>query len=101
VASTTHQAQVPAIVAAYFGAEAVREQHPIVAGEFQAEPLTILTDRGPRTIRQGWHRQTYRKRISVAWARKLKRDGVTRVALRCGGRLADFGLDEIVRGGVW
>jgi hypothetical protein len=79
-----HQATPPAAVERYFGAETVRADHPIIAQQFRPG--------------RGWTRYPIRKRISPAWARKIRRDdGVTAVALACAGRLADFQIEELTR----
>lgn len=97
----SYQAQVPAVVGRYFRRFGDLAEHPIVEQEYRSEPRGIRTRQGLVTIPAGWKTiGNYRKRISVAWATKLKREGVTRVALRCGGRLADFSVDEIIRGGT-
>jgi hypothetical protein len=64
------------LVEAYFGTPRV----PIVVAEF--------SDR--------WRRQSYRKRISRSWARKLKARGVTHVTLALDGREADFSVAELL-----
>jgi len=46
---------------------------------------------------QSWPR--FRKTMTWSWARKLRRDGVTAVALSDGRRVADFTLAELLRGG--
>lgn len=79
--TASHQAQVPSLVADYFG-EAVRE-YPVITGQF--------------TPGRGWVRPPIRKRISLAWLRRIRREGVTGVAVTCGGRSADFTVDEILR----
>ena len=47
--------------------------------------------------RKGWTRQTFRKQVSAAWLRKLRREGVTHVALNSDGRTADFSIEELLR----
>jgi hypothetical protein len=74
----SHQAQVPVAAAGYGW-----RQHPIVVQEFQPE--------------RGWRITGYKKRISGAWARKLRAAGVTHVALSDGVRTADFTIRELVR----
>lgn len=53
---------------------------------------------------RGWVSTSYRKLISVSWARKLRAEGVTHVALVPVNDPhrppADFSLQEIIRGGV-
>jgi hypothetical protein len=46
--------------------------------------------------RRGWYYTGYKKRISVAWARKLRAAGVESVGLECLGRRASFRLDELL-----
>jgi hypothetical protein len=83
----SHQAQVPILVAAYFGGHYdggfAYTRHPIITQEFHPG--------------RGWVTTNYRKRVSVAWLRKLKAQGVTGVALTCDGRRADFTITEILR----
>jgi len=46
-----------------------------------------------------WRTQTYRKRASVAWLRKLRTAGVTRIAVEVEpgtDRLADFSIAELM-----
>lgn len=45
---------------------------------------------------KGWVRTNFRKRISASWARKLKGEGVTSVALTLGERTADFQIEELL-----
>lgn len=78
----THQAQVPGLIADYFG-EAARDEHPVIAEQF--------------TPGKGWKRSPIRKRVSVSWLRKIKREGVTSVAVTCAGRRADFTIAEVIR----
>jgi hypothetical protein len=73
-----HSIQPIPIIDAYFGSMEI----PIIVAEFIPE--------------HGWVRQSYRKRISLAWARRLRGEGVTHVTLACVGREADFSLDEII-----
>lgn len=47
---------------------------------------------------RGWRRYTFNKRVSRAWVRKLKDEGVTSVALAHAGRLADFTVAELLKG---
>lgn len=44
----------------------------------------------------GWVRQIHRKKVSAAWLRKLRDEGVTHVALKFDGRLADFSIEELL-----
>jgi hypothetical protein len=67
------------VVRAYFGTSAA----PIIAEVFSP--------------RKGWRRQNYRKRVTGAWANKLRREGVTHVALRLDQRHADFTIAELCR----
>jgi hypothetical protein len=79
--TVTRQAQVPRVVADYFRGT---DEHPVIAETFRPGV--------------GWRRYRYNKRISRSWARKhLKPEGVTAVALRCDGRLADFSIAEVLR----
>jgi hypothetical protein len=92
---TVRQATIPRIVADYAREHAPHAEHPIVVDEFR-----------PST---GWKRQTFRKRVSVSWLRKLKAEGVTHVGLSMEpvdrpsnyrGRVADFEVAAVIRGGV-
>lgn len=76
------QSQVPAFVAEYFGSEAVSEQHPTIVQAFKTG--------------SGWKRYPVTKKVSVAWLRKMKREGYTTVALKCGSREADFQIREVL-----
>lgn len=82
-------ADEPAAVAAYFGPAAVHERG-------HADIVQVYYPTGPRP---GWinYGTAARHRITVAWARALRRQGATAVALSCGGRLADFTLPELTR----
>lgn len=75
----SYQIKVPRAVVDYFGADA---EHAYIEQEF--------------TPVRGWVRQSYRKRPSYSWGMKLRCRGVTHVALRCGDRLADFTVGEII-----
>lgn len=79
----SYQAQVPGLVKEYFGVEPTRQEHPVIAQSFCPG--------------KGWRRYTFNKRVSISWLRKMKTEGATAVALRCGARTADFTIDEIVR----
>jgi hypothetical protein len=59
------------------------EGNPVIAAEFK----------------HTWQRQGWDKRVSYAWLRKLRADGVTHVALRFGAREADFSVTELLRSG--
>ncbi len=81
----SHQAQIPALVRDYFRAAGIGDnlvQHHLVASTFTPD--------------QGWKTTNYRKRVSASWLRKLRSEGVTAVGVRCGARVADFGIDEIL-----
>lgn len=71
------------------------------------QPIKVLADYcgdGNPVIAQefvpgrGWRRCNFRKRASVAWLRKLRREfGVTTVAVEVGpNRVADFKISEMV-----
>jgi hypothetical protein len=78
------QAQVPRVVADYFGGMVDRGRHPVIVEAFIPG--------------KGWRRhRSFRKRVSVSWARKLRAEGVTHVALASGARVADFRIEEVVR----
>lgn len=79
-------ATVPAIAASYFGISRTHGDpavHPVIEQVF--------------TDGRGWRRLGYRKRVSLNAARQLRKDGVSSVSLRCGARLADFRIQELVR----
>lgn len=44
-----------------------------------------------------WTQYPFRKRISGAWARKMRAEGVTHVQLETGGRFADFRIEELTK----
>lgn len=77
-----HQASVPKVAAEYFGPTDYRT-HPVIAQTFRPSI--------------GWRTYNSTKRISLNHARKLRAAGVTSVALRSNGRLADFQIKELVR----
>jgi|GEM_PF-2558224 len=79
---TSHSAQQPAAVDAYFGAATTYHDHAIVAATF--------------TPSEGWVRYPIRKRISPSWARQAKKDGVTAVAVTRHERTADFQINELL-----
>ena len=71
------------------------EPIPVVAQYFddpQAKPV-IEQEYVPG---RGWRDTGYNKRVSKAWLRKLRQEGVTSVALEYGGRVADFRVDELL-----
>lgn len=78
----TPQAQVPGLVADYFG-DSARDEHPVITQAF--------------TPGKGWVRYPIRKRVSVSWLRKLQGESVTAVQIECGGRKADFEIAQVVR----
>lgn len=81
---TNHSAQVPGLIAGYFAAHhPATGDHPVITQEF--------------TPGRGWVRQRYRKRVSVAWLRKLRSQGVTAVQVSAGGYNPDFQVDEVIR----
>lgn len=102
--SGSHQATVPPAVDRYFSTTGIvpTYSHP-ATGE------TMLDTNGAPcphieapTVAQvfypdgrGWVPQRgYTKRVSASWLRKLRREGATAVALRCGARVADFTITE-------
>jgi hypothetical protein len=80
----THQAKVPGPAARYFqiSQDPHRDLYPVIAQQFRPG--------------RGWTRYPIRKRVSTSWLRKMRGEGVTHVALRCGARTADFTLDELI-----
>jgi hypothetical protein len=80
----SHQASVPAVALGYFGPECDHwRTHPIIAETFRPGI--------------GWRRYPWKKRISLNEARKLRKAGVTEVALSALGRRADFRIQELTR----
>ena len=80
----SYRAQVPGLVAEYFRAKpSGMTEHPLVHSTF--------------TPGAGWRGTGFSKRVSLAWLRKLARQGVTSVCLSCGGYQADFTIAEITR----
>lgn len=81
----SRQAQVPALVAEYFGCGTLPPyaEHPLIGQVFRPEV--------------GWRRYTFRKRVSLTWLRKLRAQGATSVAIDYHGRRADFTIAEIIR----
>ncbi len=68
-------------------------------------PLDYCGDGNPVIAQEfrpgrGWRRAGWRKRASASWLAKLRREGITDVALDVGGRVADFTINELLRGGV-
>jgi hypothetical protein len=79
---TTHQSTVPRVAAAYFGCGTQPDLHPIIEAVYRPG--------------RGWKRYPIRKRVSGSCILALRREGVTDVALRSGGRLADFRISELI-----
>lgn len=81
----SHQSQVPAKIAEYFGCGTLPpyDEHPTIAQVFAPG--------------RGWKTYSGTKRVSFSWIRKLRREGVTSIAIRYHGRVADFTVDEIIR----
>lgn len=79
------QAQVPALIADYFGGTFYGNphRHPIIVQAF-----------GPD---RGWKKYPTRKRVSITWLRKMRADGYTGIAVTCDGRTADFTVAEVIR----
>jgi hypothetical protein len=77
------QIQPIPMVSRYFGTYGVPgAEIPVIAQSF--------------TPGKGWSRYPFRKRVSRAWLRKMKAEGVTSVALALNGRLADFRIAELL-----
>lgn len=81
----THQATTPAVAHGYF------TRHPL--GPIDEHPIITRVYRPER----GWVLTGYRKRVSGAWVRKLRAEGVASVELTAGGRRADFTIAELLR----
>lgn len=82
--SISFASKVPPAALSYFGKEVMgASMHPVVHAEFHPNA--------------GWKRQSYNKRISRSWALKLRKQGVTHVALKSGTRQADFAIEELTR----
>lgn len=77
---TSHAIAPIPLVANYFGDSAAT---PLVVEEFK--------------LGLGWRLSSWRKRISGAYARSLRAEGVTHVRLEHKGRIADFAIDELLR----
>jgi len=77
--------QVPTVAADYFGLPPLPDRH---------NRVTIAATFTPG---RGWVRYPGRKRVSGSWVRKLRREGVTDLALAYGGRVADFTARELTR----
>lgn len=86
MSAESRSASVPKVAADYFDRvrrEQGRSEHPVIE-------LVFWPDRG-------WRRHPLRKRISLNEARRLRREGAAAVALRSGGRLADFQIQELTK----
>ena len=70
---------------------------PMVARYFDGDPREIPIITGEFKPPAGWYATSYKKRVSRAWLRKLKSEGVTHVRLSNGIRSADFSVDELLR----
>ncbi len=81
----SHQATVPARIAAYFGID----QHPPYR-EFPTIDATWVPGRG-------WRSYPFTKRVSTSWFRKLRAEGVVSVQVCYGDRHADFDIREVAR----
>ena len=85
--TSSHQAQEPTAVAAYFanvpGSCGMSREHARIAAVFVPS--------------KGWTTYPMHKRISPSWAKKMRREGITSVALKSEGRMADFQIAELVR----
>lgn len=81
----THQSMVPGLVADYFkcGTLPPPAEFPVIAQTFRPG--------------RGWTQYPGVKRVSLSWLRKLRREGVTSVAIGYQGRVADFTIAEIAR----
>lgn len=84
---SSHQAQEPQAVSQYFskvpGSCGMSREHARIAAVF--------------TPGRGWTTYPMHKRISPSWAKKMRREGVTCVALKAEGRVADFLIEELVQ----
>jgi hypothetical protein len=70
-------------------------------GDAVANPIIVETFR----TGEGWSKTGYKKRASVSWLRKLRREGIEEVSLdtsagRFPHRNADFRIEEILRWNV-
>ena len=84
--SDSYSARVPAVIGDYTRRHWHTEEHPIVTAEFRDGV--------------GWRTTGYRKRVSLAWVAKLRRQGVRYIAVSVGERSADFSVSEVLRIGV-
>lgn len=83
--TVSYSAKLPYVVSEY------GRRHP--HGDWASHP-TVVAEFEPG---RGWRSQSYRKRISPSWARKLSQQGITAVALSDGKRTADFSVSEMTR----
>lgn len=96
---TSHQATVPQAAARYFSRVLPHTINfvsdipwPQVAGYHYHPVVEQVFVPG-----KGWKRYSFNKRISPSWARKMRAEGITVVALRVDKHLADFSIAELVR----
>jgi hypothetical protein len=81
-----NNAQVPTKVRDYLVATTAEYQpgdHPTIAQTFRPDC--------------GWKRYPMQKRITRSWARKLRAEGVTHLALAYRGRMIDFCIEDVTR----
>lgn len=83
--TVSYQAKPPYVVSEY------GRRHP--HGDWASHPIVVAEFKPGR----GWRSQSFRKRISPSWARKLGQGGITVVALSDGRRTADFSVSEMAR----
>lgn len=83
-----HSASVPKVVEEYF-----LRNHGINT-RFLANHPIIAQSYVPG---KGWKDYPFKKRISGAWARKMREEGVTVVALQVGRFTVDFQIKELLR----
>jgi hypothetical protein len=84
----SYQAKVPKAAADYFnryyaGGGVLFREHPTIDATFVPG--------------RGWRPYPGVKRVSRTWVRKLAAEGVTHIALRSYGRVADFSVRELSR----
>jgi hypothetical protein len=81
---SNHAAQVPGLIADYFHINPNgSDGHPVIAEQFRPG--------------HGWTSYPIRKRVTLAWLRKMKAEGATTITVRHDARVADFTIAEVTR----
>lgn len=90
------QSQVPQVIADYFKRYMIGGEHAVLDSE--AHPVIYQTF----TPGKGWTRYPGRKRVSCSWVRKLRREGVTCIAVVSPywpNRVVDVTVAAVLKGG--